>query len=604
MSLKTKLFNLELPRRRPSVALEGVEEPVPPPESASDVTIPTGGETSETTQEGKTNETVTDPATDAGGQGNEDGPDAAPSTQETLDNGDGSGDLLGESATGDEDAEDDDEVDPDGVIEYIDKDELRTTEVAEKEAVEQKLADDQDKVSESVDDAVEESKNLVAAVEALQDLITQKVGITQLMGRSMGSNLASARARLGFEEPWGAMSLEAFFNKVDGSPRSTNLQQAQITLEGYRSTLRNILESIIKAIQAAITYLVRMMRQRMFDLKEVMGNTRNLTKAVLAQRQKDREKDKILGAVSGKEYDKYVNLAFATRPGAAASLRILNEQPENYSAALKDVLTEVSVHQRYPNVFSKDFLQRVEDMFQAIVANKEDWDHNSRLTTTVVELFSKNSAMIKSVKDLWGMAPPPRVVPPYAGFYTTGLLGDAAFYNFIGKNIVGGDLAEEMEALTNWQFIRTTHASPEGISADGWLRFLPTDEIKAGSQMISQIGDELAKYEDTVSKMEFMEDELKGIAQRAAAHLGPMQNAEVFFDSNDAKHGWKGGLLTELVAMLNSIVTNLNSSMVEYQRYGQAVCIAWNYYLMAIYKKESELLAQHRLNSGASAESA
>lgn len=599
MTFKTKLFQYERPARRP--AIEGLEEPVPEPAAASDVTIPEGGD-AETKLQGNTDETITDPAADASGAGNEAEAGAAPADA-TLDGGDGSSDVLGDPESGDAGTgldDDEDDIDPDAPIDYVSVDDLRTTEVMEHEAVEAKLIEDQDKVSESVDDAVDESKNLVVAAEALIDLIQQNSGITQLMGRSMAVNLAGSRARLGFSEPYAAVSLEGFYNDATGRPRLSNIAHAKVALEGFRSTLRNILEMIVKAIGAALVYLKRFIKSRMFDLKQVMKNTHDISKALLDQRKKDKDGDKVIGNVSGKEAEKYVNLSFAARPGVAGSLRILNKQPENYATAIKDVITEVSVHQKYPNVFNQKFIDRIENIFQGIVANKEDWDKTTRLTSTVGELFSKNSVVIKSMADLYGAAPPQRVKHPISGFYTTGLLGDVAFYNFIGKDIVGTDLAGELEALTDWQFVRTTHAAKEGISSDGWLRYLATDEIKAGSVTIGQLGDELAKYEDTVAKMEFMEDEIKGIAQRAAAILGPMSNTEAFFDSTDTQHGWKGGLLTELVSMLNSIVSNLNDSMTEYQRYGQAVCIAWNYYLLAIYKKESELLAQHRMHYGTS----
>ena len=592
MTFKSKLFQYE----RRDFAAEGVEEPVPPP-AKEDVLIPEGGDTTETKNEGTTDDTtVQDPAPDAAGTSDESTAPAADPADAPLDNGDGSGDLLGDPAADPAGAGDDEEEeDPDGPIDYVELDELRVNEVAAKEAIEQKLVDDAETVTQSVDDAVEESKSLVTAIEALGEQIRNGQGITQVMGRSLGVNLSGLRARVGFADPHAALSLEGFRNKADGTPRLEPVRSAEVALEGFRNTLKAILENIVKAIQAAITYMVRLIKQRMFDLKEVRKNTVDVTKAVLAQRQADYKGEQVLHpAIVGS--DKYVNLSFLQRPGVAGSLRILNQQPDNYAAAIKAVIDEVSVHREYGSVFSKNFVARIEDMFQGIVYGK-DWDSKSPLTNQIGRLFSKNSALITSVKDLHGMAPPARVVPPYAGFYTTGLLGDVAFYQFIGKNLAGADLAEEMEALTNWQFVRTTHASPEGISSDGWLRYLTNDEIIAGSKMIEQLQDELGRFANTVDAMEHMEDELKDIALRAAQALGPMTESEAFFNDSDPKNGWKGSLLTELVALLNSVVSNLNNSIVEYHRYGQAVCIAWNFYLAAIHKKERELLAQARMGT-------
>lgn len=556
MSFKKKLFGW-------TPAQEGLEEPVPPTDIPTDITIPEGG-------------------------ANEQDPGAEPQQDPAigaLDDQSGSSAPVGDGEAGDglddPDAEDDDADKP---IEFFAQDELNVEHVAQVEAADDKLAAEQSIRSESVDEAVAESKNMVAAIEGLVETLVSGKGIGEMTGRSLSVNLATHRARLGFADPHGALAFEAFQPDTQGKPKHSALENAKIAMEGFRSTLRTILETIVRTIQAAIAWLVKMVKKHLFDLKAVTKQTQVLTKAVLEQRSEDKA-----GLIANAEGNasKYVSFQNATAMGLTRLLKIGGEQPNDYPSAFVAVHDELKAHLGYREVFGQKFVDGVSKVFGEITGDTVEGEEHVALAAPITRILSKNS-LVLDPRDLRDVQLPPKVQPPFKGFYVDGLLGDVAFYHFLNKNLVARSLEEELQGLGAWHFLRRSTASKG--SDDGFLRLLATSEVKHGSEMIEQIENELALYAGTVDQLEHVEGQLKDLALKASRQLAPMDNSEAIFNEANKEHGWKGGLLTSLVAAISNVVANVNTSLFEYQRYGQMVCIAWNHYLKAIYDKEQALV--------------
>lgn len=573
---KFKLFDL-------APALEGLEEPNPAPAPAGDVTVPPGGDENPGAIDTPPADTPKDP-----NEENQDAPpgDAAPegagAADAALDSGQGSGDALGDGATGNglDDPSDPDAVDPDAPIDFPDLDNLNVEQVAAVEAQEKELTEDQEVRSESVDDAVAQSKFLVAAVEGLQETIRLGKGITPLTSRSMIMNLYSIRERLGFQHPAEGLSMEGMGSAVAHDPVRT----AQITMESFRNTLRTILQTIIKAIQQAIEWLVKKVKKGLYDARAVRERTRQLTKAILEQRAKDKD-GALHAALIGNDEDNYVSLRLAA---AGNALLILNKQPKKYAKALGDVLDEIEVVNKYNAFFGKGLQSAFSDLLDVLrTTGDEGFDDEKFNLAPIDDLFSSNCEPVSGPAELRGVQVPSKLNQSgYSCVAATGLLGDVAHYQFTQRRALGDtNLPAQLELLGSWTFVRTVQRAVSG-SASGSLRYLSTQEIEEGSAVVEKIEDNLAKLGDVLNYMEDFEGFLKDRLVAAERLLGGMKEADAFFDAKDEQHGWKGPLLNALIGAMGSLVNNINESLDAYQKLGFGTAIAWNYYLEAIYMRE------------------
>ena len=237
MSFKKKLLQ--------RVAMEGLEQEgdteTPDPDT-DNVTIPEGGDTPGATDE-----------TNDAGQG--DGTQQDP-TGEGLDGGEGSEGADPADPTGDED-----EPVETGPIDLVETDELNVEAVAADEAEAADEIQEQEVRRESVDEAVGETTELVAAVEGLIEVVRSGHTLGPAMLGSMERQLNGVRSRVAFSAPTQRFAMEG----MDGNVACTHL-----ALESFRSTLRSILETIVKAIQAAVAWLTNYIKQRMVSM-ELLG---------------------------------------------------------------------------------------------------------------------------------------------------------------------------------------------------------------------------------------------------------------------------------------------------------------------------------------------
>lgn len=558
MSFKNKLFSRFAMEGLEKTEGEGEETPAP---DTDEITIPEGGDTPPA--EGASDET-NNPGEGDGTQ--------PPATDPDLDGGAG-----GDGTAVDPDAEEDEPVET-GPIDLVEPDELNITQVAKEEAAAADAIEEQEVIRESVDEALGETTELVAAIEGLVETVRSGHALGPAMLGSLERQLNGVRSRVQFD------SAKSF--ALESMPAG-NIAGTHVALEGFRNTLRAILETIVKTIQAAVTWLANYIKQRMVSMEKVVEDTRRLTTDLLKLRSDNEGKHAEYDAL-GFPHD-YITLEGTTAGVFASMLKINGKQPERYDDALNKVHDVLAMHAEYPAVFGSELVRAIEESFDAILKPDSDVDPNTQLAGAITRITPKTS-MVADDNTMRGVALPEKVRVPFTAFFTDDLLGNSEFWHFF-QGLKKRDLEGDLDALAGWTFMRRQSSSKH--VDDGFLGRMTTREIEAASKVVASIEEVLMGMGETVDSLIKTNNDLKRIAQRATQAIAPLEGTEAFFNSNDPENGWKGGAITKIVAAIANVTGTVNQALYEHQKYGYTVCVAWNMYLFGLYNKERAFLNAH-----------
>lgn len=559
MSFKNKLL-------QSSFVMEGLEktegEGETPTPDTEEVTVPPGGDApAEGAADENTNTGEGDGTSDA-------------SADASLD-----GSAGGESADPADPAEGEDDEEPveTGPIDLVETDELNITQVAKEEAEAADEIEEQEVRRESIDDALGETTELVAAIEGLVETVRSGQALGPHMLRSMERQLSNVRTRVAFPSTKGFA--------LEGLPAG-NIAGTHVALEGFRNTLRAILDAIVNAIKQAVAWLTNYIKQRMVSVQKVTEDSKRLATDLLKLRNENEDKHVLYDAL-GFPSD-FITLDGVTAHVFASVLKVDGQQPKRYDDAFIDVFQVVKMHEEYGAVFGKDLVQSIEDAFDAILKPDGDQGQKSLDSNFITHILPRTS-MLADDQALRGVALPDKVKMPFRAFYNDQMLGNSEFWHFFNSLGKTTTLEDSLDALAGWTFMRR---STESKSADnGFLRRLTTNEIKAAAVCIAKLEETLANMAVTVDQLIKSNNDLKNIAQRATQVIAPLEGTEAFFNSNDPENGWKGGAITKIVAAISNVTNTVNQALYEQQKYGYTVCVAWNMYLFAMLNKEKAFLA-------------
>jgi hypothetical protein len=251
-----------------------------------------------------------------------------------------------------------------------------------------------------------------------------------------------------------------------------------------------------------------------------------------------------------------------------------NSVTPSFTHAFTNLLELVQVHNQFPLALTDKVIGQFEEVAECI-------EKGTALPNVPIGFNA-----MQLVKPGWFLANKSNTLDsvPGAGFVVNGFfLGSFQVYNRI-RMAANLNVTDSLINIGTWGCAVEQSSI---VSSDGWMRYLDTAELVSASAQVVNIGHELLAYEKTVDKMQAMHERFKDLAVQAAAVSSKLPAD--FFDKTNA-NGWRGETVNHLMRALNSVVSNVNTSLFQYASHAGSTCGAWNAYLREILKKETQMV--------------
>lgn len=466
------------------------------------------------------------------------------------------------------------------------------------------VLDEESERKEQVDDAIEENRTLAAAVEAFADSMRLNGGAATASMVQLGDSvLKGAKARLGHHETSSGFAMEGFREKHQMRPTLAN--RCTVALESFGNFFKEVWEAIVKAIQRAIDWIKNVFRGFFGTVERSSKTTKELTSAIIKNRNTPRWREYEKSAVGLLEY---VTLStdkkrFLTLYGqlpenaiveiysmkASAPIEVVGAARNNNGGGItSEMMFErlfalSQIHEKYPQTFGDDFIKNLSEACDKL--GKKETLANIPPLTIIHNVFPDNPNLTFFMNSTTYKGKTP--AKPENAMYASELyLGDLKIFNevqlFPAKNF-----EESVTVLGEWKFEAVTGGSEAQF--DGWMPYMSDDNLKEFSENFIGLNRNLDSFEKTVDKMENFHSKLKKLAEEMV--VNSTKHLQEQADANSPTNG-RSQMFLDISKMINNVISNINVSLLKYSTHLAQVTIAWNAYLKEVYDKEKKITAQ------------
>lgn len=499
--------------------------------------------------------------------------------------------AVTDTDTADPPTDDNEELGADEPIIFPEVGNLNVDKVAE-------VLDEEGGRKEMTDDAIEETRTLVAAVEAMQEQIRHNETLSPAMLHLTEAIFKGANARLGAPVTTvKSLSLEGFEDRYNKRPTVRN--RSQIALEGFGNAIKTVWEAIIKAIQRAIDWVRKIFSGFFKAAERSKKTTQELMTAILKVRSSPRfdnyinktsidegnyvtltpDKQKYL-SIDGKNPNEVkIDVPCGTPAKPVFGFKQSNK-PLPYIDHFDRLINLAKSHENYPVIFGKDFIAQVSDLCNKL-SKKEDISTVGVFGSLEI-LPPAEEVFVFSGQPYKGKIP---TDPKNAFLICSGYLGDLVTYNEVNL-VAPSNCVDSIDKLSVWKSEVLTATNG---GTDGAMPFMKTDDLKACTAKVVELNNVLDKFDGTVDKMVAFQGSMKKLAEEMVIDSVDFQKVD---GAPDPANTSRSQILLDLSKMINNVISNINVSLVKIATHLGQVCSSWNAYLKEVLNKEKPLVAQ------------
>lgn len=456
------------------------------------------------------------------------------------------------------------------------------------------VLDEEETRKDVTDEAIEETRTLTAAAEAFKEQINSNGTLSVAMLNLADAIYSGAKNRLGApEEMHRGFALESFQENHKLSPTVKN--RSRIALEGFGNMIKTVWEAIVKAIQRAIDWV----RNLFSGFFKAAGRSKKVTQDTMSAILKIRNTPRYDDYLKKTAIDKtnYVTLTpdkhkYLTIDGKdpievktvytdlKSQRAVYNGEPNDYLGAFEQLLGLAKTHENYSKVFSKEFTDAVVSICKDLSDNKDLDSHPSFCDPG---LLPQKGFLILGHGDTYLGKTPADQDMVY--LVNQNYLGDLHIFNYVCPfNLT--NYSQTINYLTKWK----TEANVKANSASaGAMPYMDTEYMKACNQKVLEINNTLDKFELTLDSMTDFHGRLKKLAEQMVIDSAQFLKEQT---TNGTSQKGRSQIYLDLSAMINNVVSNINTSLVKIATHLGQVCAAWNAYLKEVLMKEQKIVAQ------------